>query len=69
MLRCYLLLCSAVVIRVISGAVSVTGIQGDWTYPLASWVSWLVPMATFEALLRRRSVSGGTEKMMGGPRP
>ncbi len=58
MMRCYLLLCSAVVIRVIGGAVSVAGIQGDWTYPLASWVSWLVPLATFEVLQRRRSASG-----------
>lgn len=60
MMRCYLLLCSAVVIRVIGGAVSVTGIQGDWTYPLASWVSWLVPLATFEVLQLRRSASGST---------
>ncbi len=59
MMRCYLLLCSAVVIRVIGGAVSVSGIQGDWTYPLASWVSWLVPITTFEALRQRRRVSTG----------
>ena len=48
--RCFLLLCSAVVIRVISGIVIVTGIQGDWTYPLAAWVSWLAPLAVFERL-------------------
>lgn len=69
MMRCYVLLCSAVAIRVFSGAVSVIGIQGDWTYPLAAWVSWLVPLATLEALRWRRSMRGGAEKMMGEPRP
>jgi hypothetical protein len=48
MWRCYLLLCSAVVLRLIGGLATVTGVDGGWTYPLAAWVSWLVPLAAFE---------------------
>jgi type II secretory pathway pseudopilin PulG len=56
MLRCFLLLCSAVVLRIIGGLVTVTGVGITWGYPLASWASWLSPLAAFEfvELLRRR---------------
>jgi hypothetical protein len=57
MMRCFLLLCSAVVLRMIGGLVTVTGIGVAWGYPLASWASWLVPLAAFECaeVLRRRA--------------
>lgn len=48
MQRCYVLLCSAVVVRVIGGALVVAGISDDWTYPLGAWLSALVPLAAFE---------------------
>lgn len=48
MLRYYVLLCSAVVIRVIGGMSEVTGIE--WTYPIASWTSWLLPLLVLELL-------------------
>lgn len=48
MLRCYALLCSAIVLRLIGGA-SVQ-LELDWTYPIASWVSWLLPLAVLEIL-------------------
>ena len=48
MWRCFLLLCSAVIIRLIGGAVTVGEIEGNWTYPLAAWASWLVPLAAYE---------------------
>lgn len=48
MLRCYVLLCSAVVLRVIGGVSDVYGIE--WTYPYAAWVSWLVPLAILEVV-------------------
>lgn len=48
MWRCFLLLCSAVVLRVIGGFVAVMGIGTDWAYPFATWASWLLPLATFE---------------------
>jgi hypothetical protein len=52
MLRCYLLLCSAVVLRLIGGLASVTHIGGEWSYPLAAWASWLVPLAGFEMAVK-----------------
>lgn len=54
MWRCYLLLCSAVVIRLIGGLATVTGMATRWLDPLATWMSWLVPLAAFEWLSRDR---------------
>jgi uncharacterized membrane protein len=48
MLRCYLLLCSAVVLRVIGGLTIVTGIESEWAYPLAAWISWLLPLSAYD---------------------
>jgi uncharacterized membrane protein len=46
MQRCYVLLCSAIVIRAIGGAAEVAGVEG--TYPYAVWISWLAPLAILE---------------------
>lgn len=48
MLRCYLLLCSAVVLRLIGGAATLAEVSGTWSYPLAAWTSWLVPLSIYE---------------------
>lgn len=48
MWRCFLLLCSAVVVRLIGGLATVTGVDADWIYPLSAWASWLAPLAAFE---------------------
>jgi Predicted membrane protein (DUF2306) len=48
MWRCYLLLCSAVVLRVIGGLATVTGMTYSWIDPVATWASWVVPLAVFE---------------------
>jgi Predicted membrane protein (DUF2306) len=48
MWRCYLLLCSAIVLRLIAGLATVTGVQGGWVYPFSAWASWLLPLAVFE---------------------
>lgn len=48
MSRCFLLLCSTVVLRLIAGLASVTGVLGLWVDPLVAWVSWLLPLAVFE---------------------
>jgi hypothetical protein len=48
MQRCFLLLCSTVVLRLIAGLATVTGVQGTWVEPFAAWGSWLVPLAAFE---------------------
>ena len=46
MLRCFVLLCSAVVLRLIGGLSEWLGV--DWTYPIAAWMSWCVPLAILE---------------------
>lgn len=48
MLRCYVLLCSAVVLRLTAGVATIADIDGDWTYQMAAWTSWLVPLAMLE---------------------
>ena len=52
MFRCFLLLASAVVLRLIAGLSIVAGIDSDWTYPVSAWASWLVPVAIYEAIWR-----------------
>lgn len=51
MLRCYALLCSAVVLRLTGGATAVLGLEGN--YALAAWFSWLLPFTGVEAFLTR----------------
>lgn len=52
MLRTYMLLVSAVVLRAIGGASEVWGLEG--TYPYAAWLSWLLPLAGLELLRFQR---------------
>src|SRR5262245_48585320 len=52
MWRCYLLLCSAVVLRLMGGLATVAGVTAPWFDPLATWMCWLLPLAVFE--LRER---------------
>jgi uncharacterized membrane protein YozB (DUF420 family) len=58
MSRCVLCLCSAVVLRLIAGLSIVTGIEGNWVYPLSAWISWLIPLALYETQLRFRQDRG-----------
>ena len=46
--RCYVLLCSAVVLRLLGGIAFLTGLNPNWTYPTAAWASWLVPLTVYE---------------------
>jgi hypothetical protein len=48
MLRNYVLLCSAVVIRMIGGLATVAQSEAIWLYPLAAWTSWSVPLLILE---------------------
>ena len=48
MWRAFLLLCSAVLLRLIGGLATVTGVAVTWVDPLATWMSWLVPLTAFE---------------------
>jgi hypothetical protein len=55
MWRTYLLLLSAVVIRLIGGLATVVGFSELWLYPFSCWASWLVPLLVFEMLSLRRA--------------
>jgi hypothetical protein len=48
MWRTYLLLCSAVVIRLFGGLATVFQFDPPWVYPTSIWASWLVPLTVFE---------------------
>jgi uncharacterized membrane protein len=49
MLRCYLLICSAVALRLISGAAGLVGVPSpEGAYITAAWSSWLLPLAAYE---------------------
>ena len=49
MLRTYVLICSAVVLRLISGAAGLLEVSNpEGAYIIAAWSSWLVPLATYE---------------------
>jgi hypothetical protein len=53
MWRTFILLCSAVVIRMIGGAAMMAGIDPPWLYPLSVWTSWLVPLMILEIVRTR----------------
>ena len=56
MLRCYVLICSAVALRLISGAARLIGVPSpEQAYIVAAWVSWLFPLAAFEVAERWRA--------------
>jgi uncharacterized membrane protein len=49
MLRCYILICSAVALRLISGAAGLIGVPSpEGAYIVAAWSSWVVPLAAYE---------------------
>jgi hypothetical protein len=48
MWRSFLLLCSAVVIRILGGLGTVMEVQSVWFDPIASWASWIVPLTVYE---------------------
>jgi hypothetical protein len=47
-IRCFILLCSPLLLRLMSGAVIVLGVESDLTYRLNAWMSWLIPLAIYE---------------------
>lgn len=52
--RSFILLCSPLLLRLITGATIVSGFENEWTYRFAAWGSWLIPLTVFEV---RRSFS------------
>jgi hypothetical protein len=49
MWRTFVLLCSAVVIRLIGGLATVAHWDALWIYPLSAWASWLAPLLVYES--------------------
>jgi hypothetical protein len=53
MLRSYVLICSAVALRLISGAAGLVGVPSpEDAYIVAAWSSWLLPLAAYEVVER-----------------
>ncbi len=52
MWRSYLLLCSAVVIRLVGGAAEASGAQLAWIDYFTPWLSWMTPLIVFEFVER-----------------
>ncbi len=53
MLRSYVLICSAVVLRLISGTAGLVGVSSpEHAYIFAAWSSWLLPLAACEIMQR-----------------
>jgi uncharacterized membrane protein len=58
--RTFVLLCSAIALRLISGAASMLEVPNpERAYVVASWCSWLVPLAAWEAAIWWRSNRSG----------
>lgn len=47
--RCFLLLCSPLLLRLFLGLMTVVQLDSIWSYRLIAWLSWLVPLAAHEA--------------------
>ncbi len=60
MLRTFVLLCSAVVIRMIGGLASVLEFEAVWLYPVSTWISWLAPLLVLESVHFFRERGGQT---------
>ena len=53
MTRCYILICSAVILRLISGAASLLEMSSpEVAYICPAWASWLIPLAAYEIVER-----------------
>ncbi len=62
--RCFILLCSPLLLRLINGAALVIQTPSPLTYQVSAWLSWLVPLAIFEWVrhLRRQPRSKPTSE-------
>lgn len=50
MTRCYILLCSTVIVRINGGVGAYFGIDENWFYVQTAWTSWLAPLAIYEGI-------------------
>ncbi|MGC1273618.1 MAG: DUF2306 domain-containing protein [Planctomycetaceae bacterium] len=52
MVRTFVLLCSAVTLRLAGGLATVIGVQSEWFDPIAAWACWVLPLAAYEGATR-----------------
>lgn len=68
--RCYILLLSPLLLRIVGGVTLVTGLGADWTYRLTAWLSWLVPLVVYESVVRwPKSCSSRDSRISSVPMP
>ena len=60
MSRCYVLLCSAVVLRIVGGVQSLIGFYAGWVDSFTAFACWVLPLAAFEWLRRARTSNART---------
>lgn len=53
-MRSFLMLCSPLVLRIFSGMLTVTQTDTITTYAIGTWLSWLVPLGVYQAVLSMR---------------
>ncbi|WP_404306364.1 DUF2306 domain-containing protein [Neorhodopirellula lusitana] len=51
--RCFVLLASPLLLRLIAGAAIVTGLESERSYQMNSWFSWLIPLLIYETCFAR----------------
>jgi hypothetical protein len=65
-LRCFVLLCSPLILRLFSGALSVFDAESIWTYRFSAWASWLIPLLALEiyqvTISRRKNIFGTLQR-------
>ena len=53
--RCFLLLCSPLLLRIVGGISMVAGIESENLYRWTAWLSWLIPLLLYELFRGRGS--------------
>ncbi len=53
MMRSYLMLCSAITLRLIHYLIQPLDFDATFAYQLSAWLSWIVPLGVFEIAIRR----------------
>lgn len=62
MRRTYLLLASAIVVRLLGGMATAAGLSATWFDPAAAWASWVAPLAVHELRGWLMSVARGISR-------
>jgi hypothetical protein len=68
--RCFILLCSPLLLRVAVGLAGVLGMESEAFYRLNAWLSWLIPLAVYEvAQVRSITARGQASRSVGNLPP